>query len=39
VFGWLIQLRYDENGHLFEIKRIDENLLPDDLNKDTLAKP
>jgi len=39
VFGWLIQLRYDENGQLFEIKRIDENLLPDDLNKDTLAVP
>jgi hypothetical protein len=22
-FGWLIQLRYDQNGHLFESKRID----------------
>ncbi|MCK9614166.1 MAG: flagellar basal body-associated protein FliL [Candidatus Omnitrophica bacterium] len=39
VFGWLIQLRYDKNGQLFDIKRIDENLLPDDLNKDTLAAP
>lgn len=39
VFGWLIQLRYDENGRLFEVKRIDENLLPDDSNKDTLAAP
>lgn len=39
VFGWLIQLRYDENGRLFDIKRIDENLLPDDFNKDTLAAP
>ena len=28
-FGWLIQLRYDETGHLFESKRINENLLPD----------
>jgi broad specificity phosphatase PhoE len=27
VFGWLIMLRYDENGHLLESKRIDENLL------------
>ena len=39
VFGWLFQLRYDENGHLFDVKRIDENLLPDDSNKDTLAAP
>lgn len=39
VFGWLIQLRYDKNGHLFEATRIDENLLPDDSNKDTLAVP
>jgi len=30
VFGWLIQLRYDENGHLYESKRINENLLPGD---------
>ena len=26
VFGWLIELRYDENGDLFESKRIDEHL-------------
>ena len=39
VFGWLFQLRYDENGHLFDVQRIDENLLPDDSNKDTLAAP
>jgi len=25
-FGWLIQLRYDENGHLFDSQRINENL-------------
>jgi hypothetical protein len=30
VSGWLIQLRYDSNGHLIETKRINENLLPDD---------
>jgi hypothetical protein len=30
VFGWVIQLRYDENGRLVEVKRINENLLPDD---------
>jgi hypothetical protein len=28
VFGWLIQLRYDQNGHLFESKRIDACPLP-----------
>ena len=39
VFGWLFQLRYDETGHLFDVKRIDENLLPDDSNKDALAAP
>jgi hypothetical protein len=33
VFGWLIQLRYDENGHLFESKRINENLSSDDSGK------
>ena len=37
VFGWLIELRYDENGQLIETKRINENLLPDDSNKHTLA--
>jgi len=37
VFGWLFQLRYDESGRLFDVQRIDENLLPDDSNKDTLA--
>jgi hypothetical protein len=39
VFGWLIELRYDENGQLIETKRINENLLPDDSNKHTLAAP
>jgi len=28
-FGWLIQLRYDENGHLFDSQRINENLPPE----------
>jgi hypothetical protein len=37
VFGWLIELRFDENGQLIETKRINENLLPDDSNKHTLA--
>ncbi len=27
-FGWLIQLRYDANGHLSDSKRINENLPP-----------
>ncbi len=30
VFGWVIQLRYDADGHLVEAKRINEHLLPDD---------
>jgi broad specificity phosphatase PhoE len=30
VFGWLIELRYDENGDLFESKRVDEHLSVDD---------
>ncbi len=39
VFGWLIQLRYDQNGQLIETKRINENLLPDDSGKHALAAP
>ena len=30
VFGWLIELRYDETGRLHETRVIHENLLPDD---------
>ena len=30
VYNWLIELRYDENGHLLASKRINEKLLPDD---------
>ncbi len=37
VFGWLIQLRYDENGRLFESKRINENLSSDDSAKHVRA--
>ena len=33
VFGWVIELRYDAHGSLVETKRINEKLLPDDLNK------
>jgi broad specificity phosphatase PhoE len=36
VYGWLIQLRYDPEGHLIETKAINENLLPDDANKQPL---
>jgi len=39
VFDWLIQLRYDQEGRLMEVKRIDENLLPDDSHKHALAAP
>jgi broad specificity phosphatase PhoE len=39
VFGWLIELRYDENGQLIETKRINENLMPDDSNKHSMAAP
>jgi broad specificity phosphatase PhoE len=30
VFGWVIQLRYDEKGQLIETRHIKENLMPDD---------
>jgi hypothetical protein len=30
IYNWLIELRYDENGHLLASKRINEKLLPDD---------
>ena len=30
VFGWVIQLRYDEKGQLMDAKRIKENLMPSD---------
>jgi len=30
VFGWVVQLRYDAEGHLMEAKRINEKLMPDD---------
>ena len=33
VFGWLIQLRYDQNGQLIDAKRIDENLAIGDSKK------
>lgn len=38
-FGWLIQLRYDENGRLFESKRITENLPPDGPAKPAATTP
>jgi hypothetical protein len=30
VFGWMIQLRYNDKGELVGAKRINENLMPDD---------
>jgi hypothetical protein len=33
VFGWVIQLRFDDQGRLIETKRINEHLLPDDSSK------
>ena len=39
VFGWLIALRYDENGHLFESRCINENLSPNDSAKPVRAPP
>jgi hypothetical protein len=33
VYDWVIQLRYDSNGHVMETKRIDENLMPNDSRK------
>jgi broad specificity phosphatase PhoE len=38
VFGWLIELRYDENGHLFESKRINEDSSSDDSGKHARAR-
>lgn len=31
VFDWLIQLRYDADGHFVQATRISENLMPDDV--------
>ena len=39
VFGWLIQLRYDSDGRLVEVKRIDEKLMPEDADQPALAAP
>ena len=33
VFNWVIQLRYDSDGHVSEAKRINENLMPGDSGK------
>ena len=33
VFGWVIELRYDADGHLTEATRINEKLMPDDFNR------
>ncbi len=30
-YGWLIEMRYDSNGHLIETRRINEKLMPDDI--------
>jgi broad specificity phosphatase PhoE len=38
-FDWLIELRYDENGHLFESKRINENLTPDNSTQSVPSAP
>src|SRR5215469_17309667 len=39
VYGWLIQLRYDEKGNLFDSKRIKEHLFQNDKasNENALA--
>jgi broad specificity phosphatase PhoE len=37
VFGWLIELRYDESGRLVEGKRINESLSSDDSGDYTLV--
>lgn len=38
-FGWLIQLRYDADGHLFDSQRINENLPSVDPAKPAPAAP
>jgi len=30
VYGWVIELRYDDTGQLHESKRVNEHLMPDD---------
>ena len=37
VYDWLIQLRYDENGHLLDSKRINENLSSDESGDHAVA--
>ncbi len=37
VFNWVIQLRYDENGHLKESKCINEKLMPGDAALEVLT--
>ena len=39
VFGWLIQLRYDADGHLIETKLINENLQPGDASQPPSKAP
>jgi len=39
VFGWLIQLRYDPDGHLMEARHINEKLMPNDSSEPALAAP
>ena len=41
VFGWMLQLRYDEDGRLIptETKRILENLMPGDVDKPARRAP
>ena len=38
-FGWLIELRYDENGHLIESGRISEDLPPNGSGKPAPGAP
>jgi broad specificity phosphatase PhoE len=38
-FGWLIELRYDENGHLIESRRISESLSPSGSGKPAPGAP
>ena len=41
VYGWVLQLRYDENGRLIsdKTKRINENLMPGDSDPQAPAAP
>ena len=37
VFGWVIQLRYDDKGRLLEARRFNQKLMPGDTETESIA--